>query len=506
MKRKRFFSTCGEKRKFYSNMRHFGRTRDIGLAGMAMLPFLMPVALVAILAIIAFTVLSGFDSHNTAHLLHTHGSSSLAAVAGAVGIRKSIELKDEQGTIVAQYRAVVEKAHGEGKRKYTAEETEKLAKMDLDLDQLEKDIALHIKMEKREAEAANIDPDPRARKTQPGSDPQGNGKVTGMRGSKEYQEVFARYLKNGGSAIASASPEIRAALQTDSDTAGGFLSPSEQFSNGFIQAVNDQVFVREMATKETVATAQSLGIPTLAADPADADWTPELGTGNEDSTMSFGKRELYPHPLAKLIKISNKLLRMTPSVEAKVMERLAYKFGIAQEKSFFLGNGAQQPLGLFFPSADGISTNRDVVTGAATGFTAAAGADALFDALYTLKGQYQAKATWGFHRDTVRQIRKIKATGTGEYLWQPSIQSGEPSTILGRPFFMSEYIPNTFTTGLYVGIVGDFSFYYIADALSMGVQRLVELYAANNQTGFIGRLETDGMPVLEEAFVRIKNS
>ena len=69
---------------------------------------------------------------------------------------------------------------------------------------------------------------------------------------------------------------------------------------------------------------------------------------------------------------------------------------------------------------------------------------------------------------------------------------------------MSEYAPNTFTTGLYVGLLGDFSHYWIADALEMTVQRLVELYAGTNQTGFIGRLETDGAPVLEEAFARVK--
>ncbi len=70
--------------------------------------------------------------------------------------------------------------------------------------------------------------------------------------------------------------------------------------------------------------------------------------------------------------------------------------------------------------------------------------------------------------------------------------------------YESEYAPNTFTTGLYVGLLGDLSYYWIADALSMTVQRLEELYAATNQVGFIGRLETDGMPVLEEAFVRVK--
>jgi HK97 family phage major capsid protein len=279
------------------------------------------------------------------------------------------------------------------------------------------------------------------------------------------------------------------------------MAPSEQFSNNFIQFVNNLVFIRQLATKETVTSAQSLGIPTLASDPDDADWTSELGTGQQDPSMSFGKRELYPHPLAKQILVSNKLLRMTPQVDNKVMERLAYKFAVAEEKAFLNGNGAEQPLGVFTASANGITTGRDVVTGSVNSILA----DSLFDAMYTLKAQYQAKAVWIFHRDGIRQIRKLKDT-QNRYLWEPAITAGQPDLILGRPFYMSEYCPNTFTTGLYVGIVGDFSKYVIADALSMGVQRLVELYAASNQTGFIGRQEVDGMPVLEEAFVRLKTS
>jgi hypothetical protein len=36
------------------------------------------------------------------------------------------------------------------------------------------------------------------------------------------------------------------------------------------------------------------------------------------------------------------------------------------------------------------------------------------------------------------------------------------------------------------------------------VQKLVELYAETNEDGFIGRMESDGMPVLAEAFARLK--
>ena len=147
----------------------------------------------------------------------------------------------------------------------------------------------------------------------------------------------------------------------------------------------------------------------------------------------------------------------------------------------------------------GISTSRDVSTGNTnTAFTT----DGLLNALFSLKSQYHKTATWVFHRDAVKLLRKLK-DGEGRYIWNPDIKAGTPDMILGRPYKMSEYAPNTFTSGLYVGIIGDFTKYWIADALDIRVQRLNELYAANNQVGFIGKLESDGMPVLEEAFARV---
>jgi HK97 family phage major capsid protein len=218
--------------------------------------------------------------------------------------------------------------------------------------------------------------------------------------------------------------------------------------------------------------------------------------------MAFGKRELTPHPLAKRIKVSKKLLRnSTMNPEQIVMQRLAYKFAITEEKAFLLGTGANQPLGLFVASNDGIPTGRDVQTGSATDFTM----DGIISAKYALKAQYWPRASWLFHRDGVAKIAKLKDS-QNQYLWQPSTQAGQPDRLHGLPILMSEYVPNTFTTGLYVGMLADFSWYWIADALDMSVQRLVELYAETNQDGFIGRLETDGMPVLAEAFVRLKTN
>jgi HK97 family phage major capsid protein len=230
-------------------------------------------------------------------------------------------------------------------------------------------------------------------------------------------------------------------------------------------------------------------------------WTAEIKTGSEDSSLDFDKRTLTPHPLARRIKVSNDLLRQAVlNVDAIVRQRLAYQFGVVEENAYLNGNGSNQPLGVFTASDNGIGTARDVSTG---NTTTAIKADNLIECKYTLKSQYMSTAVWIFHRDTIKKVRQLK-TGDGDYLWKQGISADRPDTILDRPYYMSEYAPSTFTASSYVGIIGDFSFYWIADALDMTIQVLSDLYAETNQSGYIGRKATDGMPVLAEAFVRVK--
>lgn len=409
-------------------------------------------------------------------------------------MRQSIVLKDEKGSLTQQYRAILDKAKAEN-RSINTEEQASLDKMDVRFESLDKEITLHEKQEARESEgSARNDRKPPV--TEPENEVKGG--TNGIRASKEFQKAFSAALVTG-KVPSNASADVRMALQSDLDDQGGVLVASEQFADRFIQSVDNQVFIRGLATVTRVTTAASLGIPTLASDIDDANWTAEILTGAEDTGMKFGKRELHPHPLAKRIKISKKLLKMSTMVESKVMERLAYKFGVAQENGFLTGTGVNQPLGVFTASTNGISTGRDVAT---DNTTTAITADGLINALYSLKAQYQRTAQWIFHRDVVKAIRKLKDS-YGQYIWQPGLQGGQPDRILDRTFNMSEFAPNTFTTGKYVGIIGDFTRYEIADALDMTVQVLTELYAETNQNGYIGRVETDGMPVLEEAFARV---
>ncbi|MXS81568.1 phage major capsid protein [Nitrosomonas oligotropha] len=404
--------------------------------------------------------------------------------------QKIRELIEERNRVTNAAREILDKAESE-KRELTVEES---GKWDELIGRSSK-VKEAIDREARQQEAERALATAELRET-------ASGKETASasndpRATEEYRSAFMSFLTFGRDGL---SGDEKRALQADQQTTGGFLAMPMQMANALIKAIDNVVMIRNKATKIPVPQAHSLGVPSLDSDPDDADWTAELGTGNEDNGMGFGRRELRPRPLAKRIKVSNKLLALVPGSESLVIDRLAYKFGIAEEKGFLLGNGVNQPLGLFVASASGISTGRDVSTG---NDPTSPTFDGLQNAKYSVKQQYMRTGEWLFHRDAVKKLALLR-DGEGQYLWQPSKREGEPDILLGRPVNMSEYVPNTFTSGLYVGLFGDLSYYWIADAMNIEVQRLVELYAATNQIGLIGRAEVDGMPVLEEAFARIK--
>ena len=293
--------------------------------------------------------------------------------------------------------------------------------------------------------------------------------------------------------------ESRASLQVDDLSGGGYNVVPERFLTELLQKVNDSIYFRGLATNLEVLDAVSLGIPTLESNETDASWQGEVATVPVSTNWVFGKRELYPHLSVKLVKASRNYIRNASQPVADwIQGEFARLFGETEENSFLTGSGSQQPLGVFTASSDGISTSRDVSTGNST---TAIVANNLIEVAYSLKESYFNRSTWIGHRDWVKKVRLLK-DDQGQYLWQAGIAGNRPNTIIDRPYKMSEFAPNTFTASQYVAVLGDFKLYYIATALDMQLQVLQELYSANNQVGFIGRMQVDGMPIFEEAFAR----
>lgn len=407
------------------------------------------------------------------------------------------ELRDLRGTAVAEARKIKDAADAAG-RPLSTEERSNFDLYMNDSIKYKAQIDDEVRLQDTERELATIAIAAAADTRSKSADPRDEFRAAAFRKMILQGE---RHLNIDELTSLTTELVTTRGLSAGTDIKGGFTLTPQEFVNQLLVNVKNRVFMRGLATIIPLNGSMSCGVPTLDTDVGDADWTPEVGTVAEDTNLAFGKRELKPHPLSKMVKISEPLLRNSAlPIEGIVNDRMGYKFGVAMEKSYLTGNGSQQALGVFTASTDGIPTTRDVSEG---NTTTTIEADNLIAVKYSLKAQYMGTAQWLFHRDAIKQLAQLK-DGNGRYLFDLSEKPGVPDMLLGRPLMMSEYAPNTFTTGQYVGMFADFTHYWIADSLALQFRRLNELFALNNQIGFIARMETDGMPTLAEAFTRIK--
>jgi HK97 family phage major capsid protein len=418
-------------------------------------------------------------------------------------MNKINELKAERARLIAQAREINDRAEQE-RRDFDAVERESwdkhmgaaeaLKERIERAEALDRETASLNKLEERAAPPTGTNADERQFA---GLRPEMRDAMRGLATARPevaaegYRANFRNYIATG---------ETRN-LVAQNDAQGGYMVPTD-FVASLLEKVRDTVAIRQLATNYILTNGDSVGRPTVETDVSDADWTSEIGPVQLDTALRFGKRELHPHDLTKRVLVSQKLLRSSAiNPETVIRDQLAYKFGVSEEKGFLLGNGAGQPLGVFVSSNEGIPAARNISTG---NTSTSIGADGLFEAKYALKDGYlrSASTRWMFHRDALKQIAKLK-DGEGRYLFLPDVREAAGDRILGIQVVSSEFVPNTFTAGQFVGIIGDFSYYWIATSLGLSVQRLVELYAATGQVGFIGRHAVDGMPTFGDAFARV---
>lgn len=384
------------------------------------------------------------------------------------------ELKQERAQVVASIREMMDKYDG---KEMDAVDKETLGNLEAKFDSLNES----INKEEKQIEREKLVAEAKAPKTEV---------------KDEKRTLFTNALKGDRNAI-ERYLNVDYTLGTDA-TAGALTAPME-FRDELIKGLDDLLFMRQIARNVgTIGNAQSLGFPYRKTAATDAEWVGEVVPAPEEQTLEYGRREFKPNRMAKLMKLSRTLVQHSANADGIVRDEMLYRIGITQEKAYMTGNGTGKPLGIFVASDSGISTARDV-TGALNT------ADSLIDMKYSLKEQYLGNAEWVMHRDVVKAVAKLKGVDN-QYLWQPSLMEGQPDRLLGHPVHMSEYAPDTLTTGNYAAVFGDFRYYWIVDADALTVQVLNELYAVNNQIGYLFNYFGDGAPVLDEAFARLKIS
>lgn len=330
--------------------------------------------------------------------------------------------------------------------------------------------------------------------------------LNGRRSSQEYRDDFQHYLT---------TREMRPnnALRADDEAQGGYLIASEQFAAGLLKNIDDRTYIAGLAKTQVVRESRSLGIRKRTAKMNTVTKGSELGdiTSSFDNSLRFGKRVLTPYDYVGGCQVSRDWLRMaTESPESIVTNELALNYSEFFEQEFLYGDGQEGALGVMVADNEGIPTSRDVspVNGdwtdtetpaPTTGYTFSS----LMRMKYSLKAQYRSTARWMFHRDHVSYMNRIRDLN-GNYIFEPSKVVGEPDRLLGLPFDESEWMPNTFSTGTYAGILANWNQYMIVYGLDMELQRLNELAARTNQVEFHLRAKMDANVLLEEAFARLK--
>ena len=362
--------------------------------------------------------------------------------------------------------------HRNDKGVLSAEDDVTYANMEKDLNDLSNEIR---RMERREAMEAELSKPV----NQPITSAPEKANVTDVkqgRASNAYKEDFGRHLRG--------KAPIHNVLSESSDQDGGYLVPDE-FETFIVDGLKEANVIRSIA--KVITTHNDRKIP-VAVGHSVANWTPENGAFTE-SNPTFGQKQIDAHKLTDLIRVSVELLQDSAFLlEEYIANEFARAFGVAEEEAFCVGTGSGQPTGIF------------TANGGQVGVTAAANnaitADELINLVYALKSPYRRNAGFLMNDVTISAIRKLK-DGNGVYLWQPSLQAGEPDKLLGYNLYTTPYAP-TMAAGAFTVAFGDFQNYWIGDRAGRTVQRLNELYATNGQIGYVATERVDGKVILPE--------
>lgn len=384
---------------------------------------------------------------------------------------KILELREKRAKLWDKTKAFLdEKRNEEGF--LSAEDTATYEKMEADvvslgkeIERLERQATIDLELSKATSNAITNTP----------NNNQGLEK-TG-RASDEYTKAFWNVMRN------KVNFDVQNSLKVGSDSEGGYLAPDE-FEKTLIEALEEENVMRSLAKIITTSSGDRK-IP-IVASKGTASWVDEEGPIPE-SDDSFGIISIGAYKLATMIKVSEELLNDSVfKLDSYISKEFARRIGAREEEAFVVGDGNGKPTGVFGSGQVGLTT-----TAATIKF------DDIMDLFYSLKSPYRKKATFLMNDATVKEIRKLK-DGNGQYLWQPSVQMGEPDTILNRPVKTSAYVP-IIEAGKKPIAFGDFSYYWIADRQGRSFQRLNELYAATGQVGFKATQRVDGKLTLPEA-------
>ncbi len=270
------------------------------------------------------------------------------------------------------------------------------------------------------------------------------------------RKAVAQFIRSRG--------QIQAGMAGDSAPDGGFTIGST-VANEIGDVMREQSPIRRLAGVQQIDQGDSFE-EVISVDSAQAEWVGEREARPETTTPTLKQltvtlREQYANPSITQRLIDDSRYDLTDWL----VQTVGRAFSEKESAAFLTGDGVLMPRGLLtYPtaalddSARPWETFEHIVTGDASGFPATDPADVLVDLVATLRAGYRPQAAWLMNRKTAAQVRKFKSS-TGDYLWQDSLQVGQPDQLLGFPVTLDENMPDVAADAFPV-IFGDFRLGY----------------------------------------------
>jgi HK97 family phage major capsid protein len=175
-------------------------------------------------------------------------------------------------------------------------------------------------------------------------------------------------------------------------------------------------------------------------------------------------------------------------IEGFLVRALGTRLARITNTHLTVGTGVAQPQGI----VPGITLTASANSATAIEF------DDLVDLQHAIDPAYRTdSARFMFQDDILLELRKIRddsgGAGVGRPIWEPSVQVGEPSRILGHSYVINQDMIGTMASTNRTVLYGDFATAYIhRQVKGIQVVRLDERYADFLQTGWFGYLRQDG--------------
>lgn len=385
------------------------------------------------------------------------------------------EMREKRNKLVGMMDAFLD-THTTDKGTLSAEDDNTYKDMETEVAQLTDSIHRMERREEIEAELSKPTSKPLTGKPMKAD---GDKAAKTGRASDEYKKALLQAMRTN-------FRQINNVLQEGIDPQGGYLVPDE-YDKRLIDILTEENVMRTLGTNITTSGEHKINI--AATKPAAA-WIEEGGTLTfGDAT--FDQIILDAHKLHVAIKVTEELLYDNAfNLENYILTQFGKALSNAEEDAFINGTGVGQPLGILAETG-----------GAQVGVTSASStkvtADEIINLVYSLKRPYRKNAVFLANDVCVAELRKLK-DNNGQYLWQPSLQAGEPDRVLGYKVYTSPYFPVPTAGGTAVAF-GDFSYYNIGDRGTRSFAELKELFAGNGMIGFVAKERVDGKLVLPEA-------